>query len=102
MNNLSEIKISRVENTLLNIFSPIDCVVNLFWEGTYMGGAPIRCSPFESKREDYRRLISSLTTQGYNEKIGEKYANSVCGRIQLRLAKQRGLISEEEYRNLFL
>lgn len=90
------------EKILINVFTPLDDIADLFpWEDVAEG-----INTYESKNrylnkiEDYRRLLENLEEHGPTDKVLSNYMGSYCGRIQVRLARRRGYLSKERYNEL--
>lgn len=93
-------KISRLEKLIVNVLSPLDLLSNRL--ALCFGDIQQEKSwryIVRQKNVAYERLLRGLEF-GYNENLVYDYMTSPCGRIQARLAVQRGLIAKLDYSRL--
>jgi len=94
--------ISNLEKVIINISSPFEAVLNLI-PYVHIGGVKsldIKENRFKDKIIDYKRLITALEKNGYDERIAAPYMKCPCGRLQIKLAIKRKLIPKEAYKKL--
>lgn len=86
-------EISLREEISINRYTPID------WAREKISFMNCHIGLWEHKVLDYERLLKALE-KGYDERIFSNYMDNICGRIQVRHAMDRGLITKEQYNNL--
>ena len=95
-------KINVYEKVMVNIFTPLDYLAS------FLGASKTEVDSLNDVAENifihkvraYERLLKYLKKED-DLRIARKYTNSVCGRLQLRLAVRRGFMSREQYVSLF-
>jgi len=94
-------KISKLELVVINLLSPLDVlqtrIASWFDESTKP-----RSWRFvkKYKSRSYQELLIQLIEKGYDESFVKDYMRSPCGRLQIKLAIARGIMSSEEYSKL--
>lgn len=101
-------EISYLEKLVVNAYTPVDRLGRaLFRDNPELAkslcpGMPdkdFNQSTFDYKVRSYTLLLNKLE-RGYDERFVSRYMRVPCGRLQVRMAKHRGLITNEQYAGL--
>ena len=94
-------EITLIERLSINRFNFLDCILQSipFVDVGGITSNKRELSLPEQKIKDYKRLIETLDA-GYNEEVLGLYMVSPCGRVQVRNAMKRGLLTENQYSKL--
>ncbi|MBN2454329.1 hypothetical protein JXB11_02175 [Candidatus Woesearchaeota archaeon] len=91
-------KATLLEKIVVNVFTPADYILSAFNDKVMPDGRDaVEINMFKDKVISYERLITRIerryaSGKGYTPNLIKKYDGSICGKIDIMLAKRRGLI----------
>ncbi len=88
--------ISKSEKLAVNVFTPLLYVYTKFFDRDEQESFRDMAA---NKIEIYERLLEHLSS-GYDESAVGLYMDFPCGRIQVLLARTRGFLTGEQYKDL--